>query len=86
MDVQVTPKARRGSKYPEDSIPVTVTAVEGQGQTGTLGTQPRGRKRCLDVRGGRVRFCDHGSEKEGKTVGDNAGEGPGVVSGVTGLQ
>jgi hypothetical protein len=32
--------------------PDTVTAVEGQGQTGTLGTQPRGRTRCLDVHGG----------------------------------
>jgi hypothetical protein len=48
-----------------------VTAVEGQGQTRTLGTQPRGRTRCLDVHRGRVGCCDHRSEEEGKTVGNN---------------
>jgi hypothetical protein len=32
-------------------INVGVTAAEGQGQTETLGTQLRGRKRCLAIRG-----------------------------------
>jgi hypothetical protein len=59
------------------SVSPPVTAVEGQGQTRTPGTQPRGRIRRSDDRGDRVRFCDYRSEKEGKTVGDNAGERPG---------
>jgi hypothetical protein len=34
----------------------------------------------------RVRFCDHGSENESKTVGVMPERAQGVVSGVTGLQ
>jgi hypothetical protein len=50
----------------DEAVSCFVTAVEGQGQTGTLGTQPRGRTKCLDVTGGRVGCCDHGSEQESK--------------------
>jgi hypothetical protein len=49
----------------------SVMAVKGQGQTGTLVLNQEEGQDVEMFTGGRMGCCDHGSEEEGKTVGNN---------------